>query len=50
MCPLCISVAAVVGLVLARTRRRAHRADPARWRLTTPAASTATITSSEPPQ
>lgn len=47
MCPLCISVAAVVGLVLARTRRRTHRADPAQWRLTTTAA---TVTSSENPR
>jgi hypothetical protein len=50
MCPLCISVATVVGLVLARTRRNARRADPAQWRLTTPTMSTATISSSEPPR
>jgi hypothetical protein len=45
MCPLCVSVAAVVGLMLARTRRHAHRADPARWRLTTPTAASATTSS-----
>jgi hypothetical protein len=50
MCPLCVTFAAVIGLVFARTRRRAHRADPAQWRLTTPTPSTATIISSEPPR
>jgi hypothetical protein len=35
MCPLCISVAAVIGLVAARTRRRKASTDPVRWRLET---------------
>jgi hypothetical protein len=46
MCPLCVSVAAVVGLVLARSRRRARRADPAQWRLPTPPS----VTNSEIPR
>jgi hypothetical protein len=32
MCPLCLSVAAVVGIVVARARRR-KPPDPTTWRL-----------------
>jgi hypothetical protein len=33
MCPLCLSVAAVVGLVVARARHRKPAPNPTTWRL-----------------
>ena len=33
MCPLCLSVVAIVGIVLARARRRNPAPDPTKWRL-----------------
>jgi hypothetical protein len=48
VCPLCVTVAAVAGLVLARTRRRTRRTDPTQWWLRTTTAST--VTSSENPR
>jgi hypothetical protein len=33
MCPLCFSVVAIVGLVVARAPRRKRVPDPTTWRL-----------------
>jgi hypothetical protein len=33
MCPLCFSVVAIVGLVVARAPRRKRVANPTTWRL-----------------
>ena len=34
MCPLCLSVAAVVGILVGRARRRKPAPDPTTWRFT----------------
>jgi hypothetical protein len=33
MCPLCFSVAAAIGIMVGRARRRKQAHDPTRWRL-----------------